>query len=198
MTYRGYTLFDRTPLAEAKNNISNPYIYVGSDFKKQEKAAFAATNSAFEWTYLARGKADANMLRSFFETNKGRYGAFWLPSYKNDYTLTVAAASGSNQLVVKNAKRNFGLYGLKRHLHIPSLGFAAKIISVTLSDGTLNSDEVITLDTALPSTISTLSQPNIQSLFLVRLKSDEFTLTKRDKVYFQTTLGFVELQGETP
>jgi len=198
MIYRGYTVFERTPLADPKNNISNPYIFVGSDFKKQEKAAFASTNSAFEWTYLARGKAEANTIRAFFEANKGRYGAFWLPSHKNDYTLTVSVIAGATQIVVKNAKRNFGLYGLKRHIYIPSLGFAAKIISVTLSDGTLNSDEIITLDTALPSGISILSQPSIQSLFLVRFKSDEFTLSKRDKVYFQTTLGFVELQGETP
>ncbi|WP_041963460.1 hypothetical protein [Sulfurospirillum cavolei] len=195
MTYKGHEIFPYIPLVDDQNNIiSNPYVLVGKEAKKQTKTILQPTNRQFAWTFSAKTLAEAKAMRAWFRSKYGRLTPFWLRSYKNDVTLTQQSATGSMLLYAKKTQRNFGLYGQKRHLLIPDLSFAAKITSVVFADATVNSDEVLTLDTALSNTVFT---QRIEYLYLVRFNSDEFVLEK-DGVRFKTTFNFIELQGETP
>lgn len=195
MNYKGFELFPYTPFIDGQNNIiSNQFVEVGKETKKQTKTILTPTNRSSQWTFSAKTLAEAKALRAFFRSKKGRLTPFWLPSFKRDITLIAQANSGAMALYAKKALRNFGMYGQKRHLYIPTLSFAAKINAVTLIDATTQSDEILTIDTALTSNVEIQM---IQYLYLVRFNSDEFVLEK-DGTRFKTTFNFIELQGETP
>jgi signal recognition particle receptor subunit beta len=195
MTYKGFELFPYVPFIDGQNNIiSNAFVEVGKETKRQNKTILTPTNRSFQWTFSAKTLAEAKAFRAFFEGKKGRLTPFWLPSFKRDITLITQANMGTITLYAKKALRNFGMYGQKRHIYIPTLGFAAKINAVTIIDATVQSDEILTIDTVLTNNVY---MQVIEYLFLVRFNSDEFVLEK-DGTRFKTTFNFIELQGETP
>jgi hypothetical protein len=191
MTYLGKQIFDKTPLIESQNTITNDYIEIGKEYKKQEKVTHKPTNREFQWSYIGNF-ALTRELRSFIRSNLGRYGAFWLPSFKSDFEFIGYDVNNVNQFTAKATNRTYGTYNIKRHIYMPFLNFAAKITFVQDNgDGT----ETIALNSAVPSGIT--QDAVITYLFYVRFNQDDFTTTKKGMIY-ENRLSFVELQGETP
>jgi hypothetical protein len=192
MIYLDKNIFDTVPLLDNNSSVNNEYKLLGKDAKKQEKIVLKPTNRTFNYTFFANSLAKAHELRVFFNENFGRFGSFWLPSYKNDFEFIAYNSQNTNTFTAKTTARSYGIYNQKRHIYIPSLGYAAKITFVLEGD----SIDTITLSSALPSGIN--SDTKIMYLFLCRLNSDEFTLENVDNTAFKVNLTFAELQGETP
>lgn len=191
MTYLNFDIFNKKPLIEPQSHtIDNNYFLVGKEAKKQEKFSYESTVRAFSWTYILNTLKDVKDIRDFFRKNYGRYGAFWLPSFKNDFEFINYDPQNINAFTCKGANRSISLFGVKRHIYIPSLNYASKISVIT----TENDTENISLSLALPTGIT--KDTKIMNLYFVRFISDEFKLENNQTVY-KTTFGFIELQGES-
>ncbi|MDR1008007.1 MAG: hypothetical protein LBL65_05535 [Campylobacteraceae bacterium] len=220
MKYLEKEIFDKTPLSENEQAINNNYVLVGKDYKKQEKFIFEPAARKFRWTYALKTRDEARELRAFFRANFGRFGTFWLPSHKRDVEFISYHQNNINAFVAKYAQRGEGTYNQIRHIYIPALNFAAKVTFTQLQNGR----EIITLNKPLPDglepdntewnkifevdfydlfypfldAILIKQKTNlIMNLFLVRFASDEFNLSKRDSVWMESSLEFVELQKES-
>ncbi len=197
MKYKEMTIFPFVPLAQSPNHaISNDFVLVGKGYKKQEKYVTKPSSRRFEWEFAPKSLGEVRAMRDFFRLQRGRLGSFWLASFKQDIESTVLTAPNGSSILVRNARRSFGLFGHRRHIFIPSLNFAAKITSVTIPDGTLEGDELLGIEPSIPSLLPAGSE--IQLLFLVRFASDEFSYTQKGKNLFSVQLLFQEIQGETP
>lgn len=195
MNYLGNEIFDLCPIAEGQNSsISNEFTQIGKDYKYQSRFITKPAYREFTYTYHMPTRAKARELRAFFRSKAGRYGTFWLPSHKNDVELIDTVLAGSTSITVKNAKRSFGLNGLNRHIYIQELNYAGKILSVSVEDGTLNGNEVITLSNPLPNITTKVK---ISYLFYVRFNNDEFKETNLENIASRVNLTFKELQSET-
>jgi hypothetical protein len=225
MTYLNKDILSIIPLADNNQNIEGHYTLVGKEYKKQEKFPLAPSQHKFRWTYALKTRDVARELRAFFRSNYGKYGSFWLPSFKKDIEFVSYKPTNPNAFVAKRAARAEGTYEQNRHICIPDLGFMAKIVFIE----NLNKDkEIITLNKPAPAGLVSASgkewnrifkvdfydlfwpflnailypefeADTFMNLFFVRLNSDEFTLSKKENDYWmQSTLEFLELQRETP
>jgi hypothetical protein len=221
MQYLGKEIFNKIPLLENDQSVNNDYVFVGKEYKKQEKFLFSPAAKKFKWTYALKTRDEARELRAFFRSNYGSFGSFWLPSHKRDIEFISYHPTNLYAFSAKFAARGAGTYEQKRHIYIPVLNFAAKITFVQ-SEG---DEEIITLNKPLPQGLErdneewnkifevdfhALFYPFLdailikqktdflENLFLVRFANDEFSLQKRDAVWMQSTLEFAELQQETP
>jgi len=191
MTYLNFDIFDIVPLVDPQSNtIDNNYFLVGKEAKKQEKFSYEAPYRTFSWTYFLRNLGEARALRSFFRQKYGRYGSFWLPSFKNDFEFISYDPQNLNSIKCKAANRDVTLFNIKRHIFIPSLNFAAKVTLITVANGV----ETITLSS--PAPVGITPDTTIMNLFFVRFNSDSFKLEKAETKY-KTTLSYIELQGES-
>ncbi len=57
----------------------------------------------FEFSLLARTRAEITRLRKFLDDRSGRFSPFWLPSWNSDFELATSFGSGSTSIVVKEA-----------------------------------------------------------------------------------------------
>ncbi|MFV0480533.1 MAG: hypothetical protein ACK5LP_00985 [Campylobacteraceae bacterium] len=189
MTYLGYEIFTKDPLIEAQSSsINNEYILIGKDYKKQSKYVYQPTQRGFVWNFFLKDSADKANLRNFFISHFGRYRAFWLPSFKNDFEIIFQTTQ--NSFTCKKAFRAEGFFNQKRHIYIPDFSFASKIDVITTNDET----ETVTLLNNLPNIIGS----NVMNLFLVRFDSDDFKIEAIGRKAFKVNLSFKEVQGETP
>ena len=199
MTYLGYDIFDKEPLAEETGGeIKNNFSYLGDESQKQTKYILTPEEYAFKWTYFCRDLAEAMELRAFFRQKQGRLNAFWLPSHKNDAVFAANALAGDTQVLLANAQRKYTLRNVKRHIYIKERQWAAKIMGSVMQGSYEFGRETVVLNRALPADIDKHSQPRVQYLYLVRLNTDEFRLEKYGAKFFKVTFGFKELQEETP
>jgi hypothetical protein len=191
MIYLNYDIFNTSPLLDPQSHsIDNNFFLVGKEAKKQEKFSYEAPFRTFSWTYHLKDLNTAREIRAFFRKNYGRYGSFWLPSFKNDFEFLDYDNQNLNAFKCKAANRGVTTFNIKRHIYIPSQNYASKITLVTEDNGV----ETISLSSQIPNGID--SNTKIMNLFFVRFASDEFKL-ENNQTSFKTTLGFVELQGES-
>ena len=191
MTYLNFDIFDKPPLNDSQSHsINNNFFMVGNEVKKQAKFSYEAPFRTFGWNYYIKDLQEARELRAFFRKNYGRFGSFWLPSFKRDIQFLSYDTQNAYAFKATSANRGATLYNIKRHIYIPKLNFASKISVVTESSGV----ETISLTSQLPAGITT--ETEIMNLYFVRFSNDEFTL-ENAQVSFRASLGFVELQGES-
>ncbi len=189
--YKGFEIFNFTPLRDLEKTHVLDYTIVGREEQKRKKFSFEKTKNSFSAEFLLASLEEIYQLREFFRRHKGKLKAFWLKSYKRDYTLVQSAVSGSTQLVVKKSYLEY-TFPFKRHIYIPSINFYAKIIGV--SENT--DSQVLYIDTPLPSQLD--SSELIMDIYLVRFNTDALVFTFRASNIAYTKLSFVELQEETP
>ena len=68
----------------------------------------AEVGIAWEAEFLLDGRAAINELRDAFDTRKGRWGAFWAPTWQGDVKVTAAIGASDTTLTIEDMK--YGSY----------------------------------------------------------------------------------------
>lgn len=192
-TYLTYDIFNDRPEYVPSFIHNNNYQILGKSYNSRIKYRFSEQEEIIEYKYFLKSETEIYNFRNFFRDKKGRFGKFWLPSWKIDFTLENAATTGSTALNVTGLNAKFQTH-LTRHIFIAP-NFYAKVNSYTLVDDdtvTLNLSTGITSDLPVGTTIS--------NLYFVRFDQDELTILYNniDFTNAEITVRFKELQPETP
>lgn len=169
---------------------------LGRPETKTTKVSNQYAEQAMSGTLFLPTQTARDSLLAFFDTVKGRLTAFWVRSFKRDYALASAAASGASALVLENDFQDLALYGIYRHVWIEALDQCAKIAYVSQNpDGTQN----VSIDPVLTGDLPAGTE--IESLYLMRFAQDVLTIqsTPRNGVgTCEAAVSLIEVQGETP
>ena len=161
--------------------------------QKQTKYSNLLSEEVLHFNYRQYSAADRLTLRTFFDTYKGRYGLFWVPSWKSDYILASSISVGAGQMEVRAAQRPVTFLGYTRHLYFPDIPFCAKITAIAGSLG----EEYIAFTPAL-SGGNIAAGAEVYNLFFCRFDVDALRIQAVEGgTDTEATLEFRELQMET-
>jgi len=191
-TYLTYPLLEVRPQFSLSGGCHDEFVLVGNELVKRSKFDFSPLNDVLSnITFVCRTAAEMYAVRNHFQTVLGRYGAFWIPSWNNDYQRSAPVLSGATSFPLVGDYAQLGYQistaDIVRHVYIPSSGQAAKVLSIL--------DNVITLGTALTQNLAATS--HICNLYLGRMNSDSLRIEKAAGMW-KLQFDFIELQPETP
>ncbi len=197
MTYLGYTVWNTKPERDPdlQRGIRNNYVLVGRETQTQTKFSLVMSEEEMLFKYLQRTAPDRTAIKSFFDTNKGRYGLFWVPSWKTDFILTRTLTLLAGQFYSQVAYRENSLRLYTKHIYYddPTSPWAAKISSISNTDG----EDVVAFSPGAGTQVN-IGQ-TIMLLYLCRLDMDALQIQIiPGGSWTETTLQFRELQKETP
>lgn len=103
MSYRAYETFSVQP-----NFVENPFVGIANTGRQDTKLGMVESFSAwtgttalgFRFRYRCQNSGEAKVIRDFLNTAKGRWGAFYLPSWQQDFRLIASAAAGDTTITV--------------------------------------------------------------------------------------------------
>lgn len=148
-----------------------------------------------EAKFLLIGRPVIDQMLRFLFYCAGRLAPFWIAANDRAFELSQPAAEGSNLLVITSIDYEYALSGSAARTHLEMVAtdgtiIRRKIIAVeTLPTG----DEQLTLDSALPISISAETLNRCAWLELVRLNSDEISLHWISSECLEITLPIVVL-----
>lgn len=125
------------------------------------------------------GKDRLAEFRDLVYRHSGRAGSFWLPTFKADFKLKVAAGSSANEITVENV--GYGLTGgPKSGREYISIRHATGTIYrriVSVSPGPTSATEILELDLPVGLALSPGQVRKISFMDTARFDTDEFTIT---------------------
>lgn len=138
--------------------------------------------------------AAAAQVEQFFDRMKGRRGAFFLPTWAQDFELAASAGSGATTITV-------GGSDLATDFGSTDYATVEEGLAVCLTDGTTiyrkitdisasGGNSVITVNAAWGAAISAANLARISRMPLVRFASDEMTMSWRTPLSAETRLTF--------
>ncbi len=199
MTYLGYEVYNVLPWREPAPviGVRNDYILIGKELQKQTKVSHELSEFELQFHYVQETLAARAALRTWFDTQKGRNGRFWVPSWKRDYQLRATLPSGSGQINVQTAYRVSAFRGYNCHLYFndPVAPWCAKITAVAYANG----EDIISFLPSATTQVTVGSTIQICDLYFCRLDMDALRIeTVPDSTWTEAVLHFRELQKETP
>lgn len=163
------------------------------------KNDFAYDN--FSFTILLRNKKMINNMILFFNLIKGRYKAFYCPSWVNDFTPISNLVGGRNFIYVDvaDAYRYYGVTSRKKHIIIFSKDWDCEIVEVSaVTVETVNDERRGKLIfTAPPKKSISLDRILMISYFnLVRSDSDDLKINYESNIAASVDLSFAEVDDK--
>lgn len=196
--YRDVPICPLTPTwADVDENFDNKWVLLDNDtglieFDLHSIEPVLSRDAKF----LLIGRPAINTALVFLKSMAGRLTPFWIAANDRAFELSQPAAEGSNLLVITSIDYEYALSGSAARTHIEMVAtdgrtiIRRKIIAVeTLPTG----DEQLTLDSALPISISAETLNRCAWLELVRLNSDEISLHWISSECLEITLPMVVL-----
>lgn len=196
MSYLGYDIFMGRPWAQAYSAPSNNYIIRGGEILPRRKYTNELQAEILNgWSFHCFNRADMDAYRDFFDLKQGKLTPFWLPSWKNDYQLTIPIVT-EGPVSVSGIDENWAneLGTINRHIYIPSTAGAFKITSLVSWNAT-NKIAVLGLNET-PGEIAIGTE--ICNLYLVRFNNDSQTWKQGSSTHWEVSFDFIELPRETP
>lgn len=146
--------------------------------------------------FFIDGKTEEKELLDFFETQLGRCGKFWVPTWLNQFTLN--ANIGSADTIITVANHNFSnvYQGYERlFIYLSNGDIIVRKIAACVESG---DNEILSISSAIGRDI-TASEILCFGLFiLARFDNDKIDLEYVTSTYSKTTLQFYELIREYP
>ncbi len=204
--YLGYDLLDLPPRAEELGTDGNQRLLLelapATQVRAIERPEPVGAGTQ-ELTWICQSRSAVAALLAFLADRRGRAVPFWLPTWRQDLTLSQAALSGASTLRVHRTgygERVFptGPYRRRLALRPPGGTVAAReVLSVTdMGDGT----EQLTLQATIPADLPLGSM--VMHLMLCRLDRDlvplEFTTTTLARATFPVRELPLEVPPSTP
>lgn len=157
----------------------------------------------YEFSFILESEAEIAALRTFITgTAKGRYGAFWIPTFYQDYVLNTDIASANTSIIINHADYTNLMYPLglwRRHIAILYGGIPASLIprKVSSTPSQTATTETLPLSSAVGVNLTT-AQVLLSHLLLVRMESDEIAISHLSPSLATATFSVVELLAEYP
>jgi hypothetical protein len=150
-------------------------------------------------SWICESRAELVELLAFLQDRAGRLKPFWIPSWRQDLTLAVAASSGSSTLRIKSTGYASHVYpagGYRRNLALRAPGGALQYRKATSAIDQGDGTETVTLDSPLSAALPLGSL--LMFLELVRLDTDEPRVEFHHAGLMRATLPLLELPLEVP
>lgn len=152
--------------------------------------------------YLQRDTTEAQAIVDFFRRQKGRRGAFYLPSYDDDLKLEATASSGGNTLTVSAGSAtsllaaDAGGYDGAQEAICVRLGDGTMLYRLVQSVATAGANRVLTCSGTWPVALSTANVRGVSWMPLCRFASDILEMTWLSDAVAQTQISFQSLMTE--
>ena len=186
MIFKYKEIFDFMPLIKPRISLSGDISEVGTN--KISKFYTAPVSRTINLEYFLKSLEMVRKFESFWIKNLGRWGSFYLPSFKRDFVATDKFKQVSF-FNAKISKASFGIFEQTLNLIIPAQNFASKVIDVRLDKE--KNCEIIVLENRFDFEINESSF--ISELILVRFNSDSFKVLKKGAVGYYLSLDFKEV-----
>lgn len=154
----------------------------------------------FSWFLGSR--ADVTTFETFRDTNKGRLGRFWVPTWQHDLLLITNVTAGASVIPLRNMGYTKYFWSptkkFRRYLALIKMGQGIvylRRIDSAVEDTALQ--ETITLDTAVPVNM-TVGEWMLSFLTMCRLDSDTVRTHWHSPTLAEAELTFRELPLEVP
>lgn len=145
--------------------------------------------------FLISGREDIDKFIRFMHTLKGRLVPFWMPANDKCFEMVFPVLSGSSTITIEDIDYVHALFGSPAHSHIEitlssNVVIRRKILSaITLPTG----QERLTLDSPLPTGITSTNLIQCTWLEPVRLDTDEVTIHWVTDTCIEVTLAIAVL-----
>ena len=172
-TYNGLDLFLTAPQYPATESYRHPFehlVFFGKDFSG---SVYDKTRFIFDLDFIITSRADIWDLLKFFDSKRGRFQTFYMPSRNNDIIPTAAIAADAVTLTVET-------------LYLSSAEIVGRHLWIRLPDQSYVCREVTAVPTSTTITISSsigtaISQANLSKMLIcflneVRFNIDEIVL----------------------
>lgn len=178
-------------------NYTGDGLQIGTPFGAKKILPRNPVATGHTFTFRQESNADRLALRDFFDARKGRYGAFWLPSWSSDVSVTATTAASATTLTINRTR--YADWIITGHLLVryPAADFATAVTAAVQSSATT---EDLTVS-ATPYTIEPTTP--IHTLRLVRFADDALSFelvgrTAAGNLVTTAALKLTELPRETP
>ena len=185
--YNSLDLFLNTaqyPIMESYNHPFDQLLFPGKGFVG---SVYDKTRFTFSTDFIVVSRSDIWNLLRFFDSKRGRFQTFYMPSWNNDIVPTSAITADAVTLTVENLYLTSDEF-IGRHLYIrlPDQSYVCREIIVVPSSTT------ITLSSSIGTAISetNLSKMLISFLNEVRFDVDEILLEYTADLIAKTKLRF--------
>ena len=199
--YKGYDVLEILP-----NWISEPRLALSHDFDALEYLGASITGSQADETsfllnarFTGLSRAEIWAIRSFFNTYKGRFGRFWLPSFRQDIKVTSAFAASDYVITIEDME--YASYWLPndttgRYIYFcfPDNTFAYNAIVDAPTSTSLELETVI----GAACNASRLKFLNVGFLHFVRFSQDENQGEYSTPEIANFDLNFITIPHEAP
>jgi hypothetical protein len=158
-----------------------------------DRGGVSFQSTDFNW--FVNGRTEAKAYRDFIDRRAGRLVPFWVPTWREDLTLTQQAASGSQAILVQNCGYTTRMYPdvSRRYLAIrtPTNGWIYRKVTSSADTG---ATETITLDATHGVTLP--AGTIVSFLTLCRLADDAAEIDWETPIFGQATTRHMELPKE--
>ena len=200
-TYQDYAVMTERPnwaTALTQNFITDvnvlQYLGIGRAWSQQ-----AETGIAWEAEFLLDSRAAIKGLRDAFDARKGRWGAFWCPTWQGDVIVTGAIGATDTTLTIEDME--YGTYWGAAGYEV-----TGRYLAIRLSDGTMiyrrvmgwPSSTSLAIDQSLGVEVAEAELGSLLVSFLLfaRFDMDEIELEYLTETVAQTKLRFRSVAAE--
>ena len=199
-TYLTYDVFDYIPRQASKHTYTKPYDliqYLGIGVKDTD---YSRSEIEFEFTFVREKRASIWDILDFFDSKRGRYNKFWVPSWNRDIVVSTGFASTDYSIEIENIEYRThwlpeDVIGRYVHIRFPDGTTTQKKIT----DASSSSPYTITFDEAIGTTvtIADINSVFISFLMLARFGTDKLDLKYSEGAHSATIdIPFVALVEE--
>lgn len=144
-------------------------------------------------------RATLAALDSWFDTVKGRFTSFWIPTYVADLPLTASLGASDTTFTITDIGYTERYFPHEARRHLAFIAPDGTITHRRVTDAVDNGDgtETLTIASSLGAAFP-LGAGLLCFLLLVRLTSDEITVTRSAAAFGECVLECLELPPEVP
>lgn len=186
-TYNSLDLFLTKPQYPATENYMHPFehiVFFGKDFAT---SVYDKTRFVFNLDFIIVSRADVWDLLNFFDSKRGRFQVFYMPSWNNDIVPTAAIAADAVTLTVETLYLSSAeIIGRHLWIRLPDQSYVCREITAVPTSTS------ITINSSIGTAISQTNLSKILICFLnkVRFNSDEILLEYTADLIAKTKLKF--------
>lgn len=185
--YNGLDLFLTKPLYPITETFAHPYTELSFLGLGYAATSYTQTRTALEFEFIITPRSAIWDVLNFFDSKRGRFQSFYIPSWNDDIIPTAAIGSASTTITVEQ-------------IYLTSAEIVGRYLYIRLPDGSYVCRSVTGLATSTSLQISSgigtaVSQSNLSKMLIcflpkVRFNADEIMLDFISNDIAKTKLGF--------
>ncbi len=186
-TYNSLDLFLTKPLYPMRGKYSHPYEYLSFLGLGYESSSYDKTRLSFSMDFRVVSRSAIWNLLKFFDSKRGRFQTFYIPSWNNDVVPTAAIGATDTTLTVEQIQfTSAEIVGRHLFIRLPDASYVCREIT------DLPTSTSIQIDSAIGMAISqsNLSKMLLSFLYKARFGVDEILFEYIADEIINTKLDF--------